>query len=128
MQRSHKSGCGEKYNHFFRSELPIQTWQYGQKPTNIVPELAQYCTFIMGNIWAANTMLGITLQENIFANNNKEAYLEHAELTSKAIMDAYPNCRAVANTFRFDQYKGIRYYTTLYITIDFMYQRNTHPI
>ncbi|POY35849.1 carbohydrate kinase [Solitalea longa] len=89
-------------------------WQYGKKPTEIVPELAQYCTLIMGNLWAANTMLGITLQENIFANDNKEAYLEHAELTSKAIMNVFPNCKAVANTFRFDKYKGIKYYTTLY--------------
>jgi 2-dehydro-3-deoxygluconokinase len=30
-------------------------WQYGKKPVEIMPELAQYCDVIMGNIWAANT-------------------------------------------------------------------------
>lgn len=89
-------------------------WQYGKQPVEIVPQLAQYCDLIMGNIWAAEKMLGVNLPEHIHEIQNKDAYLEQAEITSKAILETYTKCKWVANTFRFDYEKGIRYYTTLY--------------
>ncbi|MBF8963589.1 sugar kinase [Pontibacter sp. FD36] len=89
-------------------------WQYGKDPVEIMPALAQYCDLIMGNIWAANKMLGISLDEELIANLSKEALQEHAEATSKAILEKFPKCRTVANTFRFDYQQGIRYFTTLF--------------
>ncbi|QHL86742.1 sugar kinase [Nibribacter ruber] len=90
-------------------------WQYGKDPVEIMPALAQYCDLIMGNVWAANKMLGMPLQEELVAEIEKEKLLQHATLTSEAILKAFSNCKTVANTFRFDyQEKGIRYFTTLY--------------
>ncbi|SIT94419.1 sugar kinase [Pontibacter indicus] len=88
-------------------------WQYGKDPVEVMPALAQYCDLIMGNIWAANKMLGIPLDEGLIANLDKESLEQHAALTSKAILEKFPKCRTVANTFRFDYQQGIRYFTTL---------------
>lgn len=88
-------------------------WKYGKQPIEIMPNLAQYCDFIMGNIWAANKMLGTDVDENIHEIGTKENYLNHAVKTSEAIIKAYPKCKHVANTFRFGD-PGIEYYTTLF--------------
>lgn len=94
----------------YRSKL----WKYGKQPSEIMPQLARYCHLIMGNIWAANTMLAIPLDASI-EENKKEVYLEQAKRTSIAIQKEYPTCRSVANTFRFDNGpSGVRYYTTLF--------------
>ena len=88
-------------------------WKYGKNPIEIMPELAQYCNLIMGNIWAANQMLGTDLDENLLQSETKENYLEHSKKTSEAIIKAYPKCKYVANTFRFVD-PGIEYYSTVF--------------
>lgn len=89
-------------------------WKYGKEPVEIMPALAQYCNLIMGNIWAANKMLGIPLDEEMIAELDRESLQQHAQQTSEAILQKFPKCSTVANTFRFDYQQGIRYFTTLY--------------
>jgi len=90
-------------------------WQYGAAPVDIMPGLVQYCDLVMGNLWAAEKMLGVPVDPSISESSTKEAYLAHAEKTSQAIMQKFPRAKMVANTFRFDKEgSGIRYYTTLY--------------
>jgi 2-dehydro-3-deoxygluconokinase len=90
-------------------------WQYGKEPLEVMPELVQYADVIMGNIWAANTMLAIPLSEPLIAADNKEMYIAHAQQTSEAIQTRFPKCRTVANTFRFDKAeKAVIYYGTLF--------------
>jgi len=91
-------------------------WKYGKEPINILPELAKYCTLIMGNVWAANKMLGTALHDDLKPTEGyaKETLLQQATDTSKEILSLFAACKAVANTFRFDNGKGIRYYTTIY--------------
>jgi 2-dehydro-3-deoxygluconokinase len=89
-------------------------WQYGKQPADVIPQLVQYCDLVMGNIWAAEKMLNISVPENIHQHDDKNTYLEQAKVTSETILEQYPKCKWVANTFRFDFEKGIRYYTTLY--------------
>jgi len=91
-------------------------WKYGKDPIEILPELAKYCTLIMGNVWAANKMLGTALHDDLKPSEGyaKETLLQQATNTSKEILSLFSACKAVANTFRFDNGKGIRYYTTLY--------------
>jgi 2-dehydro-3-deoxygluconokinase len=95
----------------YRSKL----WQYGKLPLDVMPALAGQCDVIMGNIWAANTMLGTWIDERIHDNSSRDRYLEHAGKTSAEIIERFPKCRVVANTFRFDTIDGgINYYTSLY--------------
>ncbi|RYD79689.1 MAG: sugar kinase [Sphingobacteriales bacterium] len=91
-------------------------WKYGKEPIEIVPELAKYCTLIMGNVWAANKMLGTELHDDLKLAEGyaKETLLQQATDTSKEILSLFSACEAVANTFRFDNGKGIKYYTALY--------------
>lgn len=100
----------------FRAKL----WQYGKQPVEIIPQLAHYCDLIMGNIWAAEKMLGITLPDFIHETDNKNTYLEQAKTTSEQIIKTYPKCKWVANTFRFDYKQGINYYTALYTANEFL--------
>lgn len=93
----------------YRSKL----WQYGVHPVDVMPELVQHCDIVMGNIWSANSLLGIEVDEHIHDKKSKEAYLEHAANTANAIFRQFPVCRSVANTFRFDTSTGIQYYATL---------------
>ena len=96
----------------YRSKL----WQYGKNPNEIMPELVQHCDVIMGNIWSANILLGIDVDENIHSKGKKEFYLEHAKATAINIQKKFPKCKTVANTFRFDiNENGILYYTSLFI-------------
>lgn len=107
--------CKEKNIHVsldlnYRSKL----WKYGKDPVEIMPQLATYCDLIMGNIWAANQMLGTSLRDDLIASNNQQSYLKHAEITSKELLEKFPKCKSVANTFRFEDGEGIDYYTSFY--------------
>jgi 2-dehydro-3-deoxygluconokinase len=95
----------------YRSRL----WKYGKAPIEIMPALVEYCDVIMGNLWSANTLLGIDVDAHIHDYNSKQAYVDHAAVTSEAIITRFPKCKTVANTFRFDKENNhILYYTTLY--------------
>lgn len=94
----------------YRSKL----WQYGKQPYEVMPELLRYCDLVMGNIWAAEMMLRIPVAPNIHETGLKSVYLRESLKTSEIILEKYPKCKAVANTFRFDSTKEIKYYTTLY--------------
>jgi 2-dehydro-3-deoxygluconokinase len=90
-------------------------WKYGKDPIDVMPRLAEYCDVLMGNIWAANTLLGVPVDEHIHDKKSKQAYIDHALVTSEAIVQKFPRCKVVANTFRFDsEGNDILYYTTLY--------------
>jgi 2-dehydro-3-deoxygluconokinase len=86
-------------------------WKYGKEPVAVVPGLVQYCDLVMGNIWSAEKMLGIPVPETL---SGKEQFLEQAEKTSRTIQEKFPKCKTVANTFRFDEGKGVKYYSTLF--------------
>jgi 2-dehydro-3-deoxygluconokinase len=90
-------------------------WQYGKQPIEVVPELVQYCNVVMGNIWSAEKMLGIEIDEKVNKQCTKEIYLQQSAETSRKIIEQFPTVKTVANTFRFDfSEKGINYYGTLY--------------
>ncbi|MHA4843513.1 PfkB family carbohydrate kinase [Flavitalea antarctica] len=90
-------------------------WKYGLNSADVMPGLVQYCHLVMGNVWAANTMLNVPIDHTLHEQNDKNAYLEQSVRTSAYIREQYPVCKSVANTFRFDKgATGIKYYTTLY--------------
>lgn len=94
----------------YRSKL----WKYGKQPHEVMPSLVQYCDVIMGNIWSANSLLGIPVDPQIHDHKSKQAYVDHANHTAALIRERFPKCTTVANTFRFDSPGDtILYYTTL---------------
>lgn len=103
-------------------------WQYGKAPYEVMPALVEHCDVVMGNVWAAATMLGIPVKDGIA--DEKEAYLEQSQRTSEAIAQRFPKCRQVANTFRFDRAAGLTYYATLFdeAELHLSAQHNTHNV
>jgi 2-dehydro-3-deoxygluconokinase len=99
----------------YRSKL----WQYGKQPQEIMTLLAPYCDVIMGNVWAAETMLGVPVLGNIHESGQKSIYLKEALSTSERITELFPKCKVVANTFRFDGAGEINYYAALHANGDF---------
>jgi 2-dehydro-3-deoxygluconokinase len=90
-------------------------WQYGVAPTAVMPGLVKHCDLVMGNLWAAEKMLGIPVDTVLTGRDRKEDYLEHARLTSEQIVAKFPRVKQVAKTFRFDRgATGIQYYTAFY--------------
>ena len=95
----------------YRSRL----WKYTSNPISVMEQILPYCNLVMGNIWSANTLLGIKVDEEIHAKKSKQAYIDQALAVSKEIIAKFPSCNIVANTFRFDREENqILYYTTLY--------------
>lgn len=89
-------------------------WQYGKQPIVIMPGLAKYCDIIMGNIWSANKMLGIALDDNISSFTKQEEFLAEADRVSKEMMETYRQCSLVVNTFRFNlENDAVRYFATV---------------
>jgi 2-dehydro-3-deoxygluconokinase len=93
----------------YRSKL----WKYGKQPVDVMPRLVKYCDVVMGNIWSAAELLGVTVDPGIHEKGTKEAYLAHATKTATGIRSLFPVCKTVANTFRFDDGNGIKYYAAL---------------
>jgi len=81
----------------YRSRL----WQYGKLPIEVMPELVAFADVIMGNIWAANTMLGTPVSEGLDRDSAKDKLVQASVESAEAIFKAFPNCKHVANTFRF---------------------------
>lgn len=90
-------------------------WKYGADPGIVMPAIARYAHIIMGNIWAANRMLHTPLDEQAATTTDPAALTQMAEATSRQIMAGFPNCKIVANTFRFNEKDGqVLYFGTLY--------------
>ncbi|RYE19031.1 MAG: sugar kinase, partial [Sphingobacteriales bacterium] len=100
-------------------------WQYGKTPQEVMTQLLPYCDVVMGNVWAAETMLGVDVIPEIHESGQQSIYLKEALNTSEKIMAQYPKCKAVANTFRFDAKEDISYYTALH-TGDKFYHSHTY--
>ena len=100
-------------------------WKYGKRPVEVMPELAKYCDVIMGNIWAANTLIGIPVDESINTQSTQREYLAHASETAKQIFEKFPQCKWVANTFRFD---GIENNIEYYASLDTAQKQSVSPV
>lgn len=89
-------------------------WDYVDTPIEIMSSLLKSCTIVMGNIWAAHDMLGISIDASAVEQGNKAGYQEAARKSSLALMKEFPACTVVANTFRFKTEEGLQYYSCLY--------------
>jgi len=111
LQAAGKKGITISVDLNYRPKL----WQYGVDPVEVMPGLVQYCDMVMGNIWAAEKMLGIPVDNELTGRGRKEDYLEHAQRSSEQILAKFPRVKQVAKTFRFDRgEKGIHYYTSFF--------------
>lgn len=89
-------------------------WDYVDTPIDIMSPLLKSCNIVMGNIWAAHDMLGISIDVSALEQGTKIGYQKAARESSLEMMSLFPNCTVVANTFRFKTEIGLQYYSCLY--------------
>jgi 2-dehydro-3-deoxygluconokinase len=109
LQFATKKGMTISVDLNYRAKL----WQYGKKPVEVMPLLVKYCDLVMGNVWSAHQLLGTQLNPALNENCEKDFYIQQSKLVSEEIMNTYPNCKMVANTYRFSEGDAVRYYATL---------------
>lgn len=76
-------------------------WNYGKQPIEVMPALLQYCDVVMGNIWAANKMLGTSVSETLCRDTPPDMYAEAANGSAREVFERLPRCKHLAYTFRF---------------------------
>ncbi|MBC7849933.1 MAG: sugar kinase [Chitinophagaceae bacterium] len=83
-------------------------WQYGKAPLDIMPELMKYCTVAMGNLWAAETMLGIKSPVKTSVGASSTELRQAANTSIAAMFDRYSSLTHAAYTFRLqEEYFGV---------------------
>ena len=78
-------------------------WQYGISPDERMPELVSYCHLVMGNIWAAEKLLGIN---SAIKNSNGKSVNELIDAASDSmneIQRLFPLVKNIAYTFRLEE-------------------------
>src|SRR5690606_22560395 len=76
-------------------------WDYGKQPIDVMPDLLTYCDVVMGNIWAANKMLGTAVLETLDRDTPPDTYFEQAKESANEVFERLPRCKHLAFTFRF---------------------------
>lgn len=83
----------------YRSKL----WQYGVNPPEVMVPLLQHCDVVMGNLWAAESLLNISSPVKESKGLSKELLVEAAEIGVVSLQNAFPRLQQIAYTFRLEQ-------------------------
>lgn len=81
-----------------------------RNPVDSMIPLMENVDLVMGNIWAADKLLGITLDEEEISGNYREA----AQKSCVLLTEKFPQVRQIAYTFRLDQPVGLNYFACFY--------------
>ena len=78
-------------------------WQYGKKPMEVMPALLEYCDVVMGNAWAAESLLGIA-SPLADSHGLSDEELEAAAYESMdAVQKSFPGVQSMAYTYRLEK-------------------------
>jgi 2-dehydro-3-deoxygluconokinase len=75
-------------------------WQYGQLPWTVMPELVNYCDVVMGNMWAARSLLNIPLCIEDDKRYSNEALKIKGVESMRLLKETFPSVKHIAYTFR----------------------------
>ncbi len=88
----------------YRSKL----WKYGSDPVDVMPQLVAKCSVIMGNIWAAESLLGIPSSIPSSEGKTREELIDAAKKSMLQLHHRYPKATTFAYTFRLEnEYWGV---------------------
>lgn len=107
MKVAHEKGITVSIDLNYRPKL----WKAGRDPRWVMESLLPYCNVVMGNVWAADSMLGIQVDKTL-QTHDKDACVKHSRITSQRIMQLFPDVKQVYNTFRFETTE-LSYFATL---------------
>lgn len=98
LEAATKKGVTISVDLNYRSKL----WQYGKQPKEVMPGLVKYCHVVMGNIWAAENLLGIASSIKESKGRSQHELINAAGESMKHIHEVYPRVQTMAFTFRLD--------------------------
>jgi len=78
-------------------------WQYGKKPVDVMPELLKHCHVVMGNLWAAESLLGITSSVKESTGKTKDELSEAVGKSMLQLHKQFPKVTTMAYTFRLEK-------------------------
>lgn len=105
----------------YRSKL----WQYGKAPSEIMPRLVAFCDVVMGNVWAAEKMLGYSLQQKLERHSTKKMLSEEANRCASMIFSDFTQTKHIAMTYRFMDNPNHNLFFGTYHTADCNYVSET---
>jgi 2-dehydro-3-deoxygluconokinase len=77
-------------------------WKYGKDPVEVMTSLVEYCDVIMGNMWAAETLLGTPSPVPNSIGKTKQELVDAAGQSMLVLHRQYPKAQTFAYTFRLD--------------------------
>lgn len=83
----------------YRSKL----WKFGKKPVEIMPEIVQHASLMMGNLWAVENLLGISSPIKDSKGKTDEELVHAAWESMRAVKKCYSKVDTLAYTFRFPE-------------------------
>ena len=78
-------------------------WQYGISPDERMPELVSHCHLVMGNIWAAENLLGINSAIKDSNGKSVNELIDAASESMNEIQRLFPSVKNIAYTFRLEE-------------------------
>lgn len=75
-------------------------WQYGKKPTQVMPELVNYCSVIVGNIWSVESLLGVPSNLESKVGKSKQELEDAAAQSMMDMKRQFEHATSIAYTFR----------------------------
>lgn len=78
-------------------------WQYGVSPVDVMPELVQHCQVIMGNLWAVESLLGLTSPIKQSTGKSNQELIDAAGESMLQLHRQYPTATTMAYTFRLEE-------------------------
>lgn len=99
LQVAKKMGITVSVDLNYRAKL----WQYGKQPVSIMGELLPYCDVVMGNLWSAESLLGITSLVHNSDGKTKEELAAAAAESMLQMHQQYPQVQTIAYTFRLEK-------------------------
>lgn len=82
----------------YRSKL----WQYGVLPHEVMIPLVQKCDVVMGNLWAAESLLNIQSPIIESGGISKQQLIDSSDIGMNILLNTFPSVKQVAYTFRLE--------------------------
>ena len=95
VETAHRMGVKVSLDLNYRSKL----WDYGKKPSEVMPELAKYATLISGDPRTANTFFGTNF-EDVHYSRNEPLDGEKMRPFMEGLREQLPNLKYVTCTLR----------------------------
>lgn len=99
VKAANKKGIPVSVDLNYRAKL----WQYGKKPVEVMPALVEYCDVVMGNAWAAESLLGIVSPLKDSVGIDHSVLEEGAYQSMQHLRAKFPRAKTLAYTFRLDK-------------------------